>query len=112
MIRVAVLDRGLERGLENNRRIQMKAVHACSAASPAFSNDRRAVHLIGEGMVLESPCSEEIILRASARDGRLGRSVHEKHIVALTPPIILVLQDRHGYTGVLAGALRVEPHVV
>jgi hypothetical protein len=43
MIRVAVLDGGFERSLEDYGRIKMKAVDTGSAAGPVFSNDRRAV---------------------------------------------------------------------
>ena len=63
-------------------------------------------------MVFETPGAKEIILRPSAGDRRLLRAINEKHVVAFAPPIILVLQDGHGHTGILAGAFGVKPNVI
>src|SRR5271170_2298565 len=63
-------------------------------------------------MAFETPGAEEVILRAGAGNRRLPGAVNEKHVVALAPPLILVLQDRHGHTGILTTAPGIEPYVV
>src|SRR5450631_1101173 len=101
MVRIAVFNGRLERGLEDYRRIQMKAVDTRSGPCPAFFYDGCTVQLVRERMVLEAPGAQEVVLGPGAGDGWLLCAVHEKHVVALAPPIILVLQDGHGDTRIL-----------
>src|SRR5882757_3344044 len=112
MVCIAVFNGRLERCPENHWRIKMKAVDARSGSCSAFSNDGRTVQLVRERMVLEAPGAKEVVLCPGSGDGWLLCAVNEKHVVALAPPIVLVLQDGHGHTCVLARALGIKPHVV
>src|ERR1700739_2149425 len=112
MVCVSVFNRRLERGLEDHWRIKMKAVDARSGSCPAFFYDGRTVQLVGERMVLETPGAQEVVLCAGAGDGWLLCTVHEKHVITLAPPIVLVLQDGHRHTRVLTRALGLKPYIV
>src|SRR5258705_2173716 len=49
---------------------------------------------------------------ASAVDGRAGFAIDKKHVIAFTPPAILILEDGHGDADVVSLAASVEPDVV
>src|ERR1700728_2047436 len=112
MIGVAVFDGGPERIGKDYWGIEMKTIHTRPRTCPARANDRSAIEQVRERVVFETPGSEEIVFRAGPADGGLLRSIDEKHVVAFTPPVILVLQDRHSDAGILAASLGIQPHVV
>src|ERR1700691_1377681 len=101
MIGVAVFDRSLERCGERDRRIEMKTIHARSGSCRALTDDRRTVQQVRERMVFEAPGAEEVVFRAGSADGGFLCPVNEEHVVALAPPVILVLQDGHGHYRIL-----------
>src|SRR5205823_8699835 len=55
---------------------------------------------------------EEIIFRARSVDGRTQLTVDEKHVVALAPPSVLILQHGHGDSQEVATAGGLRPHVI
>src|SRR5437588_6977026 len=63
-------------------------------------------------MSAEIPRSQKIILRSSPVDRRHALSVDEKHVIALAPPPILILQHRHGHAHKVPSPACFHPDVV
>ena len=106
---VAVLDGGFEGLGERDRGIEMEAVDGGTAACFFFPDHGGAEERVGKRVAAEIVGAEEIVFRAGAGDGGLGYSIDKEHIVAFSPPIILILQDGHGNADVVAAASGLQP---
>ena len=63
-------------------------------------------------MAAKIPCAKEIVFGTCAVDGWPRFTVDEKHVVALTPPTILILQDGHGNSGKMSATCGLQPDVI
>src|ERR1700678_1587899 len=63
-------------------------------------------------MASEIPGSEKIVFRSGAVDGGKLFSVDKKHIVALVPPAVLILKNRHGHANEVAMSGGFHPDVI
>src|ERR1700679_2104090 len=63
-------------------------------------------------MASEIPGSEKIVFRSGAVDGGKLFSVDKKHIVALAPPAVLILKNRHGHANEVAMSGGFHPDVI
>src|ERR1700675_1611922 len=90
----------------------METVKGRVRAGALFSNDVRAEKRIGKRVSAEIPRAEEVVFRAGTVDGRRFFAVNEKHVVAFSPPVIMILKNGHGDAGELAAASGFHPDVV
>src|SRR5215831_18404233 len=63
-------------------------------------------------MAAEIPCAQKIVLGAGAIDGWQFLSVDEEHIIALAPPLVLILENRHGHADEMAAPCCFHPDVI
>src|SRR3954452_940611 len=63
-------------------------------------------------MAAEVPSAQKVILRARSVDRRQLLAVDKKHVVAFAPPLVLILQHRHGYADEVSAPGRFHPDVV
>src|SRR6266481_1924239 len=112
VIGVAMFDGGAQRLCKSNRRIQVKAIDGRFASGAFFTDNWSAVQPIEKGMAAKIPCAKEIILRTSPRNGGARFTVDEKHVVAFTPPAVLILQDGHGDPDEMPATRGVQPEVI
>src|SRR5271170_794851 len=112
MIGMAMLDRRCERLGKRNRRIQMKPIHGRAAARNLGTFHGRSEQRIGERMIAKVPSSEKVIFRPSTVNGGTLFPVDKKHVVAFTPPAVLILKHRHGHADEVSLAGGFHPHVV
>src|SRR6266436_56409 len=112
VIGVAMFDGGAQRLCKSNRRIQVKAIDGRFASRAFFADNWSAVQLIEKGMSAKIPCTKEIILRTSPRNGGARFTVDEKHVVAFAPPAVLILQDRHSDPDEMPATRGVQPEVI
>src|SRR5271170_6828279 len=90
----------------------MKSIDAGFAAGYFLSHHRRPIQRVREWLTAEVPRTEEVVLGASSRDRRLGLAVDEEHVIPFSKPLVLVLQDRHGYADELSSSFSFNPNVV
>ncbi len=63
-------------------------------------------------MAAKIPGAQEIVFGTCSVNGWAGFAVHEKHVVAFTPPAILILEDRHCDADEMSAASGVQPEVI
>src|ERR1700722_1112660 len=107
-----MLNGGFQRFFEWNRLVEVEAINARLATCLLRTHYGRTIELIRKWLASEVPCTQKIILRARSNDRWCLRSVDEKHVVAFAPPLILVLQHRHGHPHELAVSLCLHPDIV
>src|ERR1700746_2467935 len=90
----------------------MEPVDRRAAAGLFRSLHGRAVESIRECVVPEPPRSKKVILGARALDGRSRLAIDEEHVIAFTPPVILVLQNGHGDAHEMAAPGGFHPNIV
>src|SRR5580692_8518140 len=112
MIGMAVLDRRSERLGERNRRIEMKPINGRAASRELGAFHGCSEQRIGERMIAKVPSTEKVVFRPSAVNGWTLFSVDKKHVVAFTPPAVLILKHRHGHADEVSLAGGFHPHVV
>src|SRR5579883_211054 len=109
---MAMFDGGAERFGERNGRIEVKPVHGITASGPLFAFYGSTEKTVGEGAAAEIECAQEIVFRTGAIDRGARLAVDKEHVVAFTPPAVLILEDGHGYAKKLTAAPCLEPDVV
>src|SRR2546422_863460 len=112
VVGVTVLDGGPQRFRKRDRRIEVETVHRPSGAGALIALDGRAKQPVGKCLVPEVPRAQEVVFRAGPVDGRCRLTVNEEHIVALAPPAVGVLDDRHGDSHKMAASGGFHPDVV
>ena len=112
IIGIPVLYCGFERLRKSDRGVEMKTIHTRSAARQLFSYDRRSIKLIRKWLAAKIPCAKKVVFRTCADDRRSVSAVNKEHVIAFTPPSILILQHRHGYANILPVPFRIHPDVV
>src|SRR5882672_8796999 len=118
MIRMPGLYGHAQRTLEVDRRFQVIAVH--QPLGPPFvpAVDRITVALVGKGAFFVEPAAaitpgaEIVVLGAGADDRRHLRAVDVHHVVALAPPVGLILLDALRHTHEVPASLSFENHIV
>src|ERR1700685_3350265 len=90
----------------------MKAIHGRTPASILVALHRCAIQTIRKCAASKAPGSKKIVFRSSSIDGRLSLAIDKKHIVALAPPAILILQNRHGHADKMSPAGGFHPHII
>src|SRR5712691_5904470 len=63
-------------------------------------------------MTAKIPSAEEIVFGTCSGHGWPGFTVNEKHIVAFTPPAVLILEDGHSDSDEMSVACGVQPDVI
>ena len=63
-------------------------------------------------MVAKIPGTEKIVFRPGAVDGGVLFSVDKEHVVAFTPPAVLILKNGHGHAYKVSLSTCFQPHVV
>src|SRR5246500_4633400 len=109
---MSVLNRRAQGFRKRNRRVEVKAVDGRAASRHLLPNDGCSVQPIGEWVTTEVPRAEEIVLRTGSVDRGQFLAVDKEHVVAFTPPLMLILQHRHGYADEVAAAGSLHPNVV
>src|ERR1700674_1779951 len=82
------------------------------ATGALFTHDGSTVKPIVEGVTAKIPGAEEIVFGTCSSDGWPGFTINEKHVVAFTPPSVLILQDGHADPDEMSATRGVQPDVV
>src|SRR6267154_1635422 len=90
----------------------MESIDRRPTASAFFAFQRRAELRVRKWMVTEIESAQKIIFRPRPDNRRHFLSVDEKHIVALAPPAVLILQHRHGHTGKVPASAGLHPDII
>src|ERR1039458_9488630 len=99
MVGMPMLHRHPKRFLKRDGALNVPAVEASTATDSLWIyHVRRAVVLIVEGLVTESPRSVIVVLASRTINGGQSISIDENHVVALAKPARLVLLHSMGYT--------------
>src|SRR5437588_12101037 len=98
--------------MEGNGRIQVKAIHARLAARQLLPYNGGPVQLIGKRLAAEVPGTYKVIFRAGSHNRGRRLSVNEEHVVPFSPPEVMILQHRHGYSDILPMPCRLPPYVL
>src|SRR5271157_3880635 len=109
---MAMLDSGLDRLREGDRRIEVEAVKGPARSGEFRAHNGSTEGSVGKWMPAKIPRAQEIVFGAGAVDGGESFAVNEEHVIAFAPPTILVLQDGHGHADEMALALGFQPDVI
>ena len=122
MIGMTMLKRHFEIGGERHGRICVKAIDHPLGAAVVAAIARVSVTLKGErgmrraeridGALPVAPSTEKVVLGARATKGRCCPVVDEHHVVALAPPLALVLNQAQRHPHIMSGAFGLERDVI
>src|SRR6266850_4709076 len=90
----------------------MEAIYGRARAGLLFALHRSAIQIIREAVLAESPGPQKVVFGTGAIDRRGRFSIDKEHVVAFSPPGILVLKYRHRYTYEVPAPRRFHPDVV
>src|SRR6266404_288777 len=90
----------------------MEAIHRRARSGLLCALHWSAIQTIRETVLAKSPGPEKIVFGTGAIDRRGRFAIDKEHVVALSPPGILVLKYRHRYTHEVPAPRRFHPDVV